>query len=434
MFLLYNILFPIIVLCYMPFYMVHCIRRGGLTVDFWERFGIFPAAVKARLRAFKAPLWLHAVSVGETVEALSFIQRWLEKDRNAEIVFSCGTATGFALAKKKLPPQVVAIYCPLDCWWMVHHAIRLIRPRLLALIEVEIWPNLIIQSHKFGAKVAMINGRMSDRSSAGYAKWRFIFKRVFDCFDALCVQTEEDRVRIERVIGAGDPRLHVVGTVKFDQVADVTGADVASQLQQSFGDDARIVFCAGSTHPGEEELMCRATAQLRQTHPEFRMILVPRHAERDAEVVKIIEQFGLRWQAVKPIENAQSSATSDAAVLLVNTTGQLMSYYNAADICYVGKSLCGQTGGHNIIEPAIFGKAIIYGCHTENFRQVDDIFCKASAGVKVADEEEFIRELTKLVEEPAHRAQLGTKAREVVEKNRGAIEKTINLLMEINRD
>jgi 3-deoxy-D-manno-octulosonic-acid transferase len=428
MFFLYNILFPLLVLCYLPFYMVHCIRRGGLTVDFWERFGIFPAAVKARLRAFKAPLWIHAVSVGETVEALSFIQKWLEKDNAAEIVFSCGTATGFALAKKKLPAQVVAIYCPLDCWWMVWHAIKLIRPRLLALIEVEIWPNLIRQTHKFGAKVAMINGRMSDKSSAGYAKWRFVFKPVFDCFDALCVQTEEDRTRIERVVGAGDPRLHVVGTVKFDQVADVTGADVNTQLRQAFGDAPRVVFCAGSTHPGEEELMCKATAQLRQTHPEFRMVLVPRHAERGAEVVKVIEQCGLRWQAVKTIENTTPTPNSDADVLLVNTTGQLMSYYNAADICYVGKSLCGQTGGHNIIEPAIFGKAIIYGVHMENFRQVDEIFCKAQAGVKVADEASFIRELTNLVEQPEMRASLGAKARQVVETNRGAIERTIAIL------
>ena len=428
MFLLYDILFPLLVLCYLPFYLAHCIRRGGLTVDFWERFGIFPAAVKARLKALKAPTWIHAVSVGETVEALSFIQQWLARHPDGEVVFSCGTATGFALARKKLPPQVVAIYCPLDCFWMVWRAMRLIRPRCLAILEVEIWPNLIRQAHRRGAKVVMVNGRMSDRSSAGYARWRFVFKPVFDCFDALCVQTREDRLRIERVVGAANPRVHVVGTVKFDQVADAAAGDVSQVLRQAFGDGDRVLFCAGSTHPGEEQLMCRATAQLRRDHPGFRMALVPRHAERGAEVVKVIEAAGLRWRSVAPVEGATPCASGEAEVLLVNTTGQLMGYYGSADICYVGKSMCGQTGGHNIIEPAIFGKAIIYGDHMENFRQVDEIFRQAGAAVAVPDEEAFLRELVRLTDDAAFREELGGRARRVVERNRGAISRTLDVI------
>ena len=134
---LYSILFPLVFLLYLPFYAVHFIRRGGLTVDFWERFGFFPAAVKKRLKALKAPVWLHAVSVGETVEAISFIQTWLQRHPEEELVFSCGTSTAFATALKKMPPQVVVIYCPLDCWWMVRHALNLVRPRLLAIFEEE---------------------------------------------------------------------------------------------------------------------------------------------------------------------------------------------------------------------------------------------------------------------------------------------------------
>ena len=150
MLFLYSILFPLLILFYLPFYAVHCIRRGGLTKDFWERFGIFPAATKARLKALKAPVWIHAVSVGEAIEALSFIQAWRARDPQIEIVFSCGTSTGFATATKKLPPDVVAIYCPLDICWMVWHTLNLVRPRLLAILEVEIWPQLIMQSHRRG--------------------------------------------------------------------------------------------------------------------------------------------------------------------------------------------------------------------------------------------------------------------------------------------
>lgn len=428
MFLLYNLLFPLLVLLYLPFYMVHCIRRGGITVDFWERFGFFPRTVKERLRALKAPLWIHAVSVGEAVEALSFIQRCRQRDPAAEIVFSCGTATGFATARKKLPPEVVAIYCPLDCWWMVRHAVRLIRPRALAVLEVEIWPNLIRMTHRFGARVFLVNGRMSDKSSVGYAKWRFIFKPVFDCFDAICVQTAEDKARLERVTGAGDPRLHVVGTVKFDQVADVGGGDVAGQLRTAFGGEEHVLFCAGSTHPGEEELMCRALCGARTKFPQLRMVLVPRHAERAAEVVRVIERAGLRWQSVKPVEGARACADGAADVLLVNTTGQLMNYYHAADVCYVGKSLCGQTGGHNIIEPAIFGRAIVYGAHMENFRQVDAIFRAAAAAVRVEDENAFQTALERLAGNRAEREALGKKARALVEANRGAIDRTLDIM------
>ncbi|MCQ2396764.1 MAG: hypothetical protein MJ106_03585, partial [Lentisphaeria bacterium] len=217
MFLIYNILFPILLLVYLPFYAVHCIKRGGLTRDFWERFGIFPKETKARLAALKAPVWVHAVSVGEAVEALSFIKSWLERHPDEEFVFSCGTATGFDTAVKKLPPQVVPIYCPLDCWWMVRHAYNLIRPRMVAILEVEIWPNLIRQAKKHNAKLVLVNGRFSDKSSAGYAKWGFFFRPLFHSYDALCVQTPEDQARLERVIGS-DPRIHTVGTVKFDQL------------------------------------------------------------------------------------------------------------------------------------------------------------------------------------------------------------------------
>jgi len=427
MFLLfYSILFPIVFLFYLPFYAVHFIRRGGLTVDFWERFGIFPAAVKKRLKALKAPVWLHAVSVGETVEAISFIQIWLQRHPDEELVFSCGTSTAFATALKKMPPQVVVIYCPLDCWWMVRHALNLVRPRLLAIFEVEIWPQLIRQAARRGVKVVLVNGRMSDKSSAGYARWGFIFRPIFRSFAALCMQTEDDAARVRRVIGE-DVRIHAVGTVKFDQIPDKGGQDTSDALTRAFGDSERLVFCAGSTHPGEEALMCRAIKEVRQACPSLKMVLVPRHAERGAEVVKVIEGAGLTWQSVKLVEGA-SPCAAPVDVLLVNTTGQLTGFYQTADICFVGKSLCGQSGGHNIIEAAIFAKAIIYGSHMENFRQVDAIFQAEKAGLVVDGDEAFIEALKNLATNAAMRAELGTNARRTVDRHRGAIARTLDII------
>ncbi len=426
MLFLYNLLFPLLFLVYLPFYLVHIIRRGGLTRDFWERFGIFPAAAKARLRALKAPVWVHAVSVGETVAALSFIDAWLKRHPDTEMVFSCGTSTGFATARQKLPPQVVPIYCPIDLWWMVWRTLRLVRPRLLAIFEVEIWPNLILQAKRRGAKVVLVNGRLSDKSSAGYAKWGCFFRRIFNAFDALCLQTPEDVARIERVIGPS-PRIHAVGTVKFDQIPDRNSVDVQAKLDAAFGTAPRTVLCAGSTHGGEEEPVCRAVKALRADHPELRLVLVPRHAERAPEVVKVVEACGLSWQSAQPVQGATPSA-SPCEVLLVNTTGQLMNYYSGCDICFVGKSLAGQTGGHNIIEPAIFGKAVLYGEHLENFRQVAAIFAEEHAGLLIPDGTDFAAPLRSLLESPQKRAELGANARRTVEKHRGAIARTLDTI------
>ena len=427
MILLYNILFPILFLCYLPFYAVHFIRRGGLTKDFWERFGIFPKETKERLAALKAPVWIHAVSVGETVAAVSFIQTWLQRHPDEEFVFSCGTSTGFATAKQKLPPQAVAIYCPIDCWWMVRHAFKLVHPRLLGILEVEIWPNLILQAKKFGAKLVLVNGRLSDNSSRGYAKWGFFFRKLFRSYDALCIQTPEDQARLERIIGSDD-RIHTVGTVKFDQVPDRTGASVEIPLAKAFGTQPVKLFCVGSTHPGEEELICQAFAKLLLTHADWRMVLVPRHAERAAEVIRILDTFRLPWQSIQPVPNNTPAKDGECQVLLVNTTGQLMNYYQVADLCYVGKSLAGQTGGHNIIEPAIFGKAILYGSHMENFRQVDELFQQAEAAMVVKSDEAFQGALHTLMGSESLRNDLGGKARALVDKHRGAIQRTLDII------
>lgn len=428
MVLLYNILFPLLVLVYLPFYAVHVIRRGSLTVDFWERFGIFPAAVKARLRGLpRRPVWVHAVSVGEAVEAISIIKSWLERHPDEEFVFSCGTSTGFATAVAKLPAKVVSIYCPLDCWWMVRHAYALIRPRLVAILEVEIWPNLILQASKWDARLVMVNGRLSDKSSQGYARWGFFFRRLFGAYDALCVQTPEDCARLEHVIGE-DPRIYVVGTVKFDQVADGQGGSVEDALEKAFGPRDWKLFCVGSTHPGEEDLVCREYARALVTQPSWRMALVPRHAERGAEVARILDMYHLPWQSVVPIPGTNPAPDGRCQVLLVNTTGQLMSYYRAADLCYVGKSLAGQTGGHNIIEPAIFGKAIVYGAHMENFRQVDELFRQEEAAAVVSSDNLLFPTIQGLMADEGRRGELGRRARRLVEEHRGAIARTLDIV------
>ncbi len=431
MFILYNLLFPLLFLLYLPYYLIHICRRGGLTREYWERFGFFGAAKKARLRAIKSPVWIHAVSVGETVAAISFVKTWLQRHPDDNIVFSCGTATGFDTAAKKMPPQVIRIYCPVDFYWAVRRALSLIRPKMLLIFEVEIWPNLVLQAARRGIKVALINGRMSDRSSRGYARWKWIFRPLFQAFNSICLQTAEDAARVRRIIG-DDPRISVCGTMKFDQIPDCDSADKQQELDSCFGSMERVLFTAGSTHAGEEELICDAYRELKKEQANLRLVLVPRHQERAAAVENVLRQRQLSWRLLRP-PAGQSQESSPVDVLLVNTTGELMNFYAASDITFVGKSLAGQSGGHNIIEPAIFGKPILYGSNMQNFRAVAEIFQKHQAAIEVTADEQLLPALRELIEQPEKRQQLGHKARQVVDQYRGGIKRTLDILDQLRK-
>ena len=421
---IYSIIFPLVFLLYLPFYLIHIFKRGGVTKEYWERIGIIGAEKKAKLRELANPVWIHAVSVGETIAALTFIKEWQKRFPNDNLVFTCSTSTAYHTAEAKLPKDVQLLYCPIDCFFAVRRTLKAVRPKMLVIFEVEIWPNLISCAKSFGAKVALVNGRMSDKSSQGYAKWSFIFKPLFRKFDSICVQTEEDRKRICRVMG-DDPRVVVCDTMKFDQVPETKNADKTAVLDDCFGTDKRVIFVAGSTHPGEEEMVCDAYKNLKSVHPELKMILVPRHCERADEVSKLLDERGLTYKLSKP-EGEQKPGLAD--VLLVNTTGELMNFYGASDIAYVGKSLAGQTGGHNIIEPAIYGKAILHGFRMENFRQVAQLFKDAQASMELQTESEFEPALKKLIEDETLRTEMGKRARGLVDRYRGAIERTLNQL------
>ncbi|MBN2451441.1 MAG: 3-deoxy-D-manno-octulosonic acid transferase [Lentisphaeria bacterium] len=424
--LLYNLLFPCVFLLYSPFYLVHLLRRGGLGWDFLQRFGLFDGKTAARLRSLEAPVWIHAVSVGETVAALTFIRRLQQRCPETAVVLSSTTTTGHDVARSKAPAGVACIYCPVDIWPCVRRALRLVRPAMLVIFEVEIWPNLILQTAGSGAAVVLVNGRMSDRSSASYARWSMVFRRLFGAFRAICVQTEADAERVRRVAGAEAP-VHVCSTMKFDQVPETRGKDMTAVLDAAFGPGPRVVFCAGSTHPGEEEMVCAALCALRPDFPELRLVLVPRHHERTAEIEPVLEARHLSYRLLAPREDRREPE-APVDVLLVNTMGALMDAYAACDVAYVGKSLAGNRGGHNIIEPAIFGKPILHGPEMQNFRAVAAIFREARAVREVASAEAFPTALRELLADPALRTELGGRARGVVEACRGAVDRTLEII------
>lgn len=426
-FLIYNLLFPFLFLLYLPFYLIHLVKRGGLTGAYWQRLGIFDSETKASLRELQGPVWIHAVSVGETVAALSFIQRWRERQPGIPMVFSTTTTTGYDVARRKLPEDIALIYSPVDFWWSIRHALGLIDPAMVVIFEVEIWPNLILQSAARGARVVLVNGRMSDSSSRSYARLRSVFGRLFRTFSAICVQTPEDAERIGRIVG-GDVRVDVCNTMKFDQVPDADSADLSALLKDTFGCETPVVWTAGSTHGGEEELVADVYSRLKPEHPDLRLVLVPRHHERTPEVERTLQDRALSYRLVVPREG-RVEPDPPVDVLVVNTTGELMNFYGASDLVYVGKSLAGNEGGHNIIEPAIFGKPIVHGCNMQNFRAVAAIFQEHEAAVEVSSDAALESSVRALLCSPARRTELGRRARTVVETYRGAIDRTLDRIL-----
>jgi 3-deoxy-D-manno-octulosonic-acid transferase len=424
---LYNLLFPVFFLLYLPFYAGHLIRRGGLGWDFLQRLGFFDGRTKAALGALRQPVWVHAVSVGETVAALSFVRRLQERFPGRAVVLSSTTTTGHDLALRKVPPGVVCIYCPLDFWPVVRRTLALVRPALLIIFEVEIWPALIRTAARAGVSVALVNGRLSDRSAQGYRRWAWFFQPLFRTFRLLCVQTPEDAERLRPLTGDAVP-VAVCNTVKFDQVPDADGQDKSAVLGAAFGHAPRVVFCAGSTHPGEEEMVLDALAALKPEFPSLRMVLVPRHHERAPAVEKVLQERQLTYRLLLPPVGGPGQPPAPVDVLLVNTTGELMNFYAACDVAYVGKSLAGNEGGHNIIEPAIFAKPILHGANMQNFRAVAAAFARAQAAVELRGADEFTAALRRLLADPAERRALGDRARQVVEQGRGAIDRTLDLI------
>lgn len=436
--LAYNILFPLLFLLYLPVFLSKLIRRGNYKEGFWERFGIYSPSKREQLAVLANPIWIHAVSVGEAVAALTFIREWRNRDPGARFVLSTTTSTAQAIARKHAADWLASIYFPLDFWPITQRAWRVLRPRMVVIFEVEIWPNLILMASRQGTPIALVNCRMSDRSAAGYRKHNWFFGDIFARFSVVCAQTVEDADRIRSVVGERTA-IHVCNTMKYDQLPPATGAGAAASLQSWFGGQQRIVFTAASTHAGEEEIAARVFKRLASSHPNLAMILIPRHVERTAEIEATLREQDIPYNLLTDLRRRGATdghnhidpaiSAQKNRLLVVNTTGEMMSFLVSSDIVFMGNSLAGHTGGHNIIEPAVLGKPILFGPGMDNFRVVAQQFRDADACLMVGDEEALYTAVDRLVQSAGERDQLGAAAKRLVEQNRGATAATIDLLL-----
>jgi 3-deoxy-D-manno-octulosonic-acid transferase len=422
-----NLVYAAAIVLAMPWLVVRAICQGKYRQGFAEKLlGLVP-----RRRSAKKCVWLHAVSVGEVNLLATLIDRFARERPDCQCVVSTTTMTGMALAKKKYPHQTV-FYCPLDFSWAVRAAIRRIHPDVLVLAELELWPNLIWAARRFGAKVAVVNGRLSEHSARGYGRIRPLVARLLGKIDVLAVQDAEYAARFRR-LGAPQSSITVTGSMKYDGAETDRQNPATQALRRLAGfQDQDVVFLAGSTQEPEEALALDAYRQLRERWPHLRLILVPRHPDRFSAVARLLDQSGLAWRrrtelAGPDVVPAVRDLSSDARILLVDVVGELGSWWGTAQIGFVGGSM-GDRGGQNMIEPAAFGAAVSFGPNTRNFRDIVETMLSKEAAVVVHSGDDLRRFVVRCLEDPDYRAVLGGRAQRLVADQLGATQATFLLL------
>ena len=417
---LLNVGYLLLILAALPWLIVQSIRKGKYREGYAEKFlGLVPRRTSGR-----TCVWLHAVSVGE-VNLLAPLLRAIGKERpDWECVVSTTTMTGMALAKKKYPGLSI-FYCPLDFSWAVRAAMRRIRPDLLVLAELELWPNLVRAARQSGARVAVINGRLSEHSFAGYRRIRPLAAALLGQIDLLAVQDDSYAARF-RALGANARSVFVTGSMKYDGAATERRNPATRRLVALAGFDAEdVVLLAGSTQEPEEAVVLDVFRRLQPSWPKLRLVVVPRHPDRFETAARLLDASGVAWQRRSELE--RTGPNPAARVLLVDAVGELGAWWGTAQVAFVGGSL-GNRGGQNMIEPAAYGAAVCFGPNTRNFRDIVVAMLAREAAVVVADGDDLARFVRRCLEEPAYAAALGQRAQDLVLEQLGATGRTWGLL------
>ena len=353
---LYNVLFAVGYVLMLPHFLLRMWRRGGYRRGFLQRFGIYSEDVLRQLKT-RNRIWIHAVSVGEIHVALRFADELRTLDPETSFVVTTTTSTGHAVAEKKMREEDVLLYFPSDFPAIMNRVLNVLKPKAVILTESELWPNLIRLAKKRNIPVILINGRISESSYKGYKLLKVFFSRIVRQIDLFLVQTAFEEECLTW-LGVDKTRIKVLGTAKYDVVRiDPAGGGKARQILELAGialDD--LIVTGGSTWPGEERILLDVFKRLKPSFPRLRLVLVPRHAERRAEVEAEIRRSGLNYARRSDLANAHLPGSS-VDVLLVDSTGELMWFYGCASVVFVGKSLTSH-GGQNIIEPAFLGNRL----------------------------------------------------------------------------
>ncbi|MDA1229905.1 MAG: 3-deoxy-D-manno-octulosonic acid transferase [Planctomycetota bacterium] len=423
---LLNTVYLLLLTVISPFIAWRILRHGRYRQGIAEKLlGRLPTASDSR-----DVVWFHAVSVGEIIQLQKIVDEFRRQTAGEfRILVSTSTDTGFELALKRFPDCQVTWF-PLDFSWAVANALRCVRPRLVVLMELELWPNFLAECQRQDVAAAVINARMSERSHRGYSRIRRLMAPLFGKLALVAVQSQSSANRLLS-LGVIADRLHVTGSIKFDGVATDRKNPATERLGKLFGlSPSETVFIAGSTQDPEEKLALEAWLACRTELPSLRLILVPRHRERFEEVARMIRSAGVKLARRSLLEASAPSALD--AVILLDSIGELSACWGLADIAFVGGSF-GNRGGQNMIEPAAFGAAVMFGPNTWNFRDVVQTFKDARACVQLDSPDELAATVVRLATHPVERIRRGQSAQQAVIAQAGATAATVMLLAGILR-
>jgi 3-deoxy-D-manno-octulosonic-acid transferase len=421
MYLAYSLLLSLGLVVLIPHFLFQALAHGKYIAGLRQRLGSLPPTNG------KPVIWLHCVSVGETQAARPLAQRVRQEFPHHALVVSTITLTGQKLARDVFRTQAESIfYFPFDWRWSVRRALKTINPAAVLIMETELWPNFLRECQARRIPVALVNGRISRQSFRRYRLIRFFLRRVLSCLSLAVMQSETDAARL-RELGMTDEKLYTSGNLKFD--AEVTGEATTqtNAIRDRFGLQSGVpLILAASTHAPEEEIILESIKQLQPA----RLMLAPRRPERFNEVATLIQKSGLSWTR-RTDPPAADDAT--ATVILLDTIGELPATYSLADVVFVGGSIVDK-GGHNVLEPAAAGVAVVTGTHTHNFHAIVDLMCEAKAIVQLPPVEtstaaaEITYVLKNLLANTNERAELGRRAKQLVTDNQGATDRTITFI------
>jgi 3-deoxy-D-manno-octulosonic-acid transferase len=425
MYAFYSALLTFFLVLTLPYWLLQMMRHGKYRAGLRQRFGAVPAALA--VRGEKPAIWVHAVSVGEVVASSAVVEALRQNFPSHRVLVSTTTSTGQKLAGQRFGAQNV-FYFPLDFAFAIRPYLDALRPDLVVVAETEFWPNFLRLAKRSGARIAVINCRISDRSLPGYKRLRFclpkLLEKTLDNVDLFLAQTEEDRQRLIE-IGAPESKVTVAGNLKFDVAPPPSPAIVASLRESFIHSGAGPVLVCGSTLEDEEGSLLSAFRNILASRSKAVMILAPRHPERFPEVGALVEKLGFRmWR-----RSLWSGEPLAGGVFLVDTIGELAALYSLATVAFVGGSLVPR-GGHNILEPALYGVPIVTGNHYENFRDVVNFFASRNA-VRIVGVAELPLVFMELIENVNERTTLGRNALAALESQRGATDRTVSALLRL---
>ena len=417
MYFFYNAILLLAAAVGLPYYLCKIVFAGKYRKSFVPKFG-GRQAKKFRHLKDGPRIWVHAVSVGEVTAAAPIVASLKARKPDTRIIFSTSTETGQDMARKFINKADALIYYPLDAPWVVRKMLDLARPDVFVAVETELWPNFLHQCAARGVRTLMVNGRISPRSYKRYYRTRWFWKRVLRDLNAAAMISEIDAERI-RDIGMEPAKIKILGNAKYDGLASAVSPVLREEISRRFHVwEGEKYFVAGSTHEGEEKIVIDVYRKLLARYPELKLILVPRHIERTAEVVQLLKRENLS-DVITLSEMNAGRPRRDERVVVVDVIGELFKIYALADVVFCGGSLVPR-GGQNILEAAAWGKVIFYGPSMEDFSREKALLEEVGCGNTIRDAEELLQGITELLDRPQELHDRGERGREIVLANIGA--------------